>query len=886
MEEFNLLLIDTDRVSDNGEHLLKSVLTNSVDYFLPNCTEEDFKRKYEEFNRLNIVAIACTRKEVEEKTLEAILEYIMEKYPSIDITNEEWYYWEPIHYVAYNMDHEKLSVILKTKFKEKLNVLTIFSENALHVLLEYGKRTESLKVDFTNGWEKKTCHIIPEENDNLVKCAELLINTGIDINHKNIWNESPVIIALRNRFLKVLKRLRCKTDIDIDTCQDRVLKRSARDMFKSMGIDVNKIPKSSQIFDHPKQFLFAVLKNNMEEPFLRYNNEDIQKYSNIIDGSGENTTSGNLLQLCLIKGYIAYQKEATNPSPLNKDIMNTRMLKVFTQHGMAKCVEHLLDNGANIKARNRMFHRMNVFQLAVKWRFYPFLVMLMEHKSNQITESDILDVLQDKRTRPFDSDDYYSKHVLFLLLAKLESIKELSCSRNINYNIVNIMNTVLEFCVSSTVNNKTGMYEDVIQQTLRLGAQLCNVNNSRTYLEDLSYDTLNTHLDQCIDDDQIICYNSIILDNEYDYSEINPLRILYHHEKNCELLNHPALINLIHSKWTKSKIFFYSNIVLHCSFLLILYLYMIILQINNMYGPLFYLFCTFICCLILKELSEIYIYGLRYFCDLMNYIDLIVLSCCGFNIFFKDERAMVSAILLFTLKVLLMLGQIPRFTKYMIIFSSTKYFFEYILFYFVQFFSFALCFFILFTTENNPAFGSIGQILVKLFDSMFYFIGQYDGEIANPTQFPAFARIIVTLFLFCMTIILNNLLVGLIVTDMDIIQKKGKLLRQVKMAKYVVRVERFTSSLSKCRSLRWLCPRTHLFYQAESKHLPLFFDILDGEDKDYLEEMQEKRTPYTRTLPVLCEHIMNKVYTLPKHKDDAKEILEKLIKLEEYLRKR
>ncbi|XP_030758861.1 uncharacterized protein LOC115884434 [Sitophilus oryzae] len=882
MEEKDILLevYPEKQVSiDMSDGLLKEVLKNNVEHLFPLLTEEDIKRKYKEFKGHNIITIACIRSEVTEQTLEKLLEYVFDRFPQIDLTNEKWYYWEPIHYAAHIVDYNKLKTILNSPYKDRINVLSVFSENALHVLLEYGKRSKSFNVDFSNGWEKKTCRVISEEKDNLVRCAKALINAGIDVNHKNIWNESPIIIALRYRFLRVLNVLQYQPNIDIDSCKDLVLNKTARDIMKENDIDVNGIPFSAAVFNDPRNLLFTLLKSNNEDRFLRYNNEDIRKYSNFIDGEKETTTSGNLLQLCLIKGFIAYQKE-NHSMNLNKDIMKTKMLRVFCHKGMVNSVEHLLDNDAMVKQNNRMFHYLNTFQLAVKLSYYPFLVMVFQHRSNQIQPPDILDVLKDVNRPPFDPDNYYSRHVLFLLLCKLDTFYD-SCSLSINYDYVNRLNDVLDFCME---NNKGNMYDEVIYLALRLGAQLCDRKDVKTdpKLELLSCEILNNHLDQCIGVDNKICYNSIVFDDENHYSEVDVVRRLYHSNKTSELLNHPVLINLIHEKWTKSKHVFYSNCILHCIFLVVLYIYMVSLQINAVSQILFCVFCSFVTFLTLMELFEMYIYSFRYFWDPMNYIDLSVLSCSIYNIYFKDERAMVTAILLYTIKVLLILGQIPRFTKYMIIFSSTKYFFEYVLFYFIQFFSFALCFFILLTPESE--FNALGQIFVKLFESLFFFIGQYDGEIAHPINFPIFSRLIITLFLFCMTLILNNLLVGLIVTDMDILQKRGKLMRQLKMAKYVVRVEKFMRTFKKC-SLKRLCPDTRLFHMGQQKHLQLSMDILDEEDKEYLNKIDRSKKSSTSILAALHDFIVKQVDVEPKHKQDSKEILEKLIKLEEQLKK-
>ncbi|XP_030757681.1 uncharacterized protein LOC115883457 [Sitophilus oryzae] len=850
-----------------SDHVLESVLKNEVEDLILN--EELIKWGFNKFNGQNIISIACSTSEVTEQTLEILLKYVFDNFSDIDLRNEDWYYWEPIHYAARNADYNKLITILNSPYKKRINILSVFSENALHVLLKYRKKSKSFNVDLAlNRWEKKTCRVISEEKDNLLNCAEALINAGIDVNHKNIWCESPIIIALRYRFLKVLNLLQRQPNIDIDSCKDLALNKTARDIMKEYDIDLNGILFSSAVFNDPINLLFTLLKSNSEDKFLLYNNKDIREYSNAFDGKDGVTTSGNLLQLCLVKGFIAYQKEIRkeHSTDFNKDIMKTQMLDVFCRKGMVKSLEHLLDNNASVKQRHRMFQKLNTFDLAIKLRYYPFLVMIFQHRSNQIRPCDILNKLKLVHNTN-NPNDYYFRHVLFLLLSKLDTFYY--NTDDTFYDNVKILDNVVDFCIK---NNKNNMYDEVIYLALRLGAHLCYRKNSGAgvKLELLCSEILSNHLDQCIDAHNNICYNSIIFDDENHYSEVDVIRRLYHSNKTSELLNHPVLINLIHEKWSKSKYVFYSNCILHCIFLVVLYVYMIYLKINAVPQIVLYVFWVFVTFFSLVELCEICIYSFRYFSDPMNYIDLSVLPCSIYNIYSKDERVMVIAILLYTIKVLLIFGQIPIFTKYMIIFSSTKYFFEYVLFYFVQFFSFALCFFILLTPESE--FNVLGQIFVKLFESLFFFIGQYDGEISHPINFPIFSRIIITLFIFCMTLILNNLLVGLIVTDMDILKKRSKLMRQLKMAKYVVRVEKLMNTLPYLASLSL---DISLFHRREEKCLYLSMDILDEDDKEYLNNIDRSKKSSASILAALHGFI-RKQDDVPKHKQKTNESLEEL----------
>lgn len=411
-----------------------------------------------------------------------------------------------------------------------------------------------------------------------------------------------------------------------------------------------------------------------------------------MDGDHENNVSGTMLQLCLIKGYIDYEKETFNAEePQEGDILRTPMLQFFCQNGFGRSVEHLLNNGADICRRTRIFGNQDVFQMAVKLSYYPFLAILLEHKSNQITQYHILDVLKNTSDESFKSENCNIRHVLFLLTSKLETLCSASQHDFIDFDRRKVLNDILDLYLRN--NSTCHDYTENICQVLRLGASLTGHDTER--LKNISYKTLSSHLDECVNPGNVVCYNSLIRDEGDDYSETEALHYLAHDPKKIDLLNHPVLVYFIHAKWLKSKKFFYINLAFYTMFLAVLYWYMVLLQMNQNNPAVSVIFFILLGILTLKELVQLLLFFPRYFFDVSNYLEVSIIACCFINVFFKNEIAMILAILLSTLIFLLMLGQMPKFTKYMIIFSSTKYFLEYASFYFIQFVSFALCFFIL-----------------------------------------------------------------------------------------------------------------------------------------------------------------------------------------------
>lgn len=88
------------------------------------------------------------------------------------------------------------------------------------------------------------------------------------MNHNNIWNESPLIIAIRYRLLRVIELLLRKNDIDLDTCRDPISKKSARDLLRENEICPHLLTPNTMTVS-PAKTLFTYLKNRDEEMFLR-----------------------------------------------------------------------------------------------------------------------------------------------------------------------------------------------------------------------------------------------------------------------------------------------------------------------------------------------------------------------------------------------------------------------------------------------------------------------------------------------------------------------------------------------------------------------------------------------------------------------------------------
>ncbi|XP_066262640.1 transient receptor potential cation channel protein painless-like [Euwallacea similis] len=881
--------------------LLEAVRSNhpELESLLSSLTIDEFlKIPHAKEEYRNILTIACGDSQVNPTTFRTLFKYVVARFDLDKFSEPEWYYFEPIHFAAYFVNVDKLRVILETlreqRQSKRLNSQSVFCENALHVLLAYGKKLESFNIQLSNGWESRVCQVIAKEKSEVVNCTKLLLEAGIDVNHNNIWNETPLLIAIRYRLLGVIQLLLRKPDIDLDTCKDPFKGKSARDLLKENEIHLNLFNPTTTFTTSEVKTLFTYLKSGDEEMFLRFNNENIRQYVDETD-DGQIT----MLQLCLLKGFIDYKRKlpSIGPNSYEQGEIFDPMVTFFCSNGFGRSVEYLLNNGADVMKKARVLGGLNALEMAVKFSYYPFLALILEHKHSKVKKTDLILILKGIDAECFSADNHNARQVLQLVISKLEDIYRVEKyvtfdSFKERVRIKKYLTKIMDLYLEHNGNND--MYKENICQLLRMGATLTgNLRNNEIRLKHVSYETLKMHLDECVDSNNI-CYDSMIKDDGVEYSETEALHDLCHDPKKNELLNHPALIYLVHSMWLKCNKFFYLNLSLYAGFLLTLYFYIISLQMSVPNAMFKWTFCIFLLIQTAKELIQLVLYWKRYFYDLFNYLEVCAIVSCYVNMFTKKEYFMVIAILLSSCIFLLMLGQLPKFTKYMIVLSSTKYFLEYAAFYFIQFVSFAICFFILLPPErknitDEGVVHTIGLIGLRLFETLIFFIGQYDGDISEVPKFPIFGRFIVAVFIFCMTIILNNLLVGLIVTDMDVIQKNGKLQRQIKMIRFINRVESFSKQsfyLIKCEWLKKYSITT-VFKPGSNKNInDIFgiFEMFEEDDRMWLKHIFENQTPQKSVLHNLYEYLLEEIksdHGSLKNRD----ILFKLRKLDEQIRK-
>lgn len=559
--------------------------------------------------------------------------------------------------------------------------------------------------------------------------------------------------------------------------------------------------------------------------------------------------------------------------------------KYFKEISCSRCIDHLLDNGADPNQKTRKFGETLLEAAAVRGH-YPLVAVLLQHKRCNIALDDILNILPKlfQIKMELNNQDIYRKFVLNLLLNKLLTLQNTTPFKDDKIQILN--ETLIQLNLSNNIN-KTNDSENIFQ-LLRLGASLTyRHENHEAVVELLDYEILETHFEDCIDNG-VFYYDSVVEDYKTSYSETLILAFLANDSKKKSLLTTPLFTVLIHEKWFKINWLFYVNLTLYCLFVFSIYGH-VISGLSGKENPWFLgLFYACLCFHTVKEIMQLVIYLKKYFRDPSNYIEIIVLILCysliaSPNAYFKTLVILLSTVILF-----LFLVEVPKFTKFTFILGSLKYFFQYACFYFIPFLSFAIGLNILFPHsyhDNNQTISNlenaseikksgadhsgdyISELIKHLFETLILFTGEFNERVLQPQYYPIFGRIFMTIFILCMTIVLNNLLVGLIVSDMDRIEKESRIYKRIKMANFIVTVDEFMKQLKK----NWksgfvedLFDYINIFKQGNQKRIVLTEVTkahFDEKNKKHLGELEKmKWTLYD-------ENVLKKVFD-EIHKDD------------------
>jgi ankyrin repeat protein len=848
------------------------------------------------------------------------IEQKLQQGAEIDSINPKWYGWEALHYAARTTDPDKLKVICDNLPRDKINTLTMLSENALHVLLDHGVLGQSFNITCQNGTDQKTSKIINQEENSIVECTRILINAGIDVNHNNFWNETPLLIAIKRKYFTVVEMLLEQDGIDVDSCRGAVSGKTARELLKRTKLEV--LPKQSST--HTK-ILFRLLKSGDEKAFTRYNGgkiSDMLKTDEDIDGDNEANSSCTLLQYCFRRGLIAWHQEKArceSDSPLHyQDITANRLVQTFCQNGMAKCIQHLLNNGANIDFTLRKFEDgKTLLQAAIVKGYYPLIAVILGHTETTFDPNKLCPAIVELLSST--TNDIDLNCTLSIVLNRL-----LNLETPLDEKGLVILNQIWKLDRSLTRLNQENVllllkFPGSLNRTsgVALSRFLCcwNSDITNTVLEKIGPEVIQKHLDECVEqEDDKICINYDSFINKGSVEQVLRTFVSSSELKVC--LNHVVFKILIMEKWEKLRFtkfkYFYLNLFSYIFFYLFLNIYVLckFSKVSNPGVDLVYgLGWIFLLLFVAKELFQLLASASSYFSEFNNYAELFFIVTT-FLVYSVDTNwvdiAEVLSILSSNLVLLLLLEQVPLFAKYIIILRTVVFYLLYILFYFIQFVAFAICFYILFANSDQAFWTDLGN---KIFETIILFTGNLDymetpwkkesssnstgqNSFHNFSNKELFSKLIMLLFVLFMAIILHNLLLGLLVTDMENLNKRVKLFEQLKRASFVVRIEKFLDSACLRCLPNCIVDHFHSGRDLFKKNKYVVVNIndkkmIDDDGKQQLDFILTKREKRQDSLDKLYRYIKLKVkeqsYEGIRHHVNS-EVLEKLELVEERLK--
>lgn len=800
-----------EKLDNFSEEFKNKVITNNI-----HCLSEEEISNYLSLKDAGAILISAIEgldkfKDVNYDTIQALLY----KGNQLDYIKEEWYNWRPLHYAAKVADPIKLSLIVAKLEPDQINSLTTLSENALHVLLSHGQ-SDGFNICFQSGSNFQLSKMLPNSEDTLIECTRQLIAGGIDINHPNFWNETPIVIAIKKKSYNIVRLLLLEEKIDLDNSQESVSGKTPRELLKSKRNQFQVTTKNTPQHK-PGRILFHILKSGNEDDFIKFKGGILSDdLVNSVDGVTSKYSSCTLIEYCFRRGLIYWlqeKKKLQDETIDSLDITCHRLVQVFCENGMAKCIQHLIDNSADIKynfGEKTSSFQTSFLKIAVQKAYYPFLALILGQPKVKFLSSDICNLLS--LLLEVEQEYFDFNIILSILLNKLVLIQ-----MSLDANDINVLKKVLQEKVRMV--NKENML-----LLLNFPGVLCTrrINSEKSILEEIDKEVIKTHLDNCIErKDNKTKINYVCFIDENSRNPINSALKLFLQTPMLHIFfTHPVLKILIKRKWDNLKYrnfkYFKVNFYFYIIFCLILNIYILckFQRLNYFVEMIFFaLNLVFMAVFILKEVAQIWTNRQGYFYEFSNLVEFffiivtIMVYVMDINTSWIDIP-MVLSVLTSNLVLLLLLEEVPKYARFIIFLPTVAFYLRYIRFYFLQFLAFAICFFILFTQRDNSIMvknqgiknttvtNSSNNIWKELPDRIFQTVLAFTGnfEAVKSDGFKnneVFSKMIFLLFVVFMAIILNNLLLGLLVTDMETLSEKVKQIQQMKRARFVIRLEEF-----------------------------------------------------------------------------------------------
>jgi len=307
--------------------------------------------------------------------------------------------------------------------------------------------------------------------------------------------------------------------------------------------------------------------------------------------------------------------------------------------------------------------------------------------------------------------------------------------------------------------------------------------------------------------------------NSKDLPETEPLWYMSSIREHRPLLSHPVITSFLWMKWRRIRPYFYLNMLLYSLFVCVVTSYILLLNTEQNNTPasseqlqvvdkrlhpatavMRWLTLLMLIPLTLRELFQVCISVRRYFLNFENLGELLLLSLTfwitlqpGTDSTSKHVSGIV--ILLSWTEFVLLIGRHPRLSTYISMFNRvSSNFIRFLTWYAMFIISFGLCFFIIFhrpETDKNEKGEQINEYFVNPADSLLKtIVMSLTGEIEfeNIDFSLDIGKVMFLLWIFFIMLVLVNLLNGLAVSDISIIQREaviGSIISRVGMITYI-----------------------------------------------------------------------------------------------------
>merc|ERR1719471_799052 len=291
--------------------------------------------------------------------------------------------------------------------------------------------------------------------------------------------------------------------------------------------------------------------------------------------------------------------------------------------------------------------------------------------------------------------------------------------------------------------------------------------------------------------------------------ETEPLWYMSQIKEHRHLLSHPTITSFLWMKWQKVRPYFYINLGLYLAFFSLLTSYVLLLTRDADNGTeetqattsLKWSTLAFLIIFTVREFIQLSVSYRRYVFNLENLMEssLIILT---YTLMFAPltclATKLISAIVLLIswFEIVLLVGGHPKLSTYISMFAKISFNFSKFLSLFISLIiSYGLCFFIMFhqpagtKDENgedvNPYFETPSKALMKTI--IMSLTGEIEFESIDFST--ELGKIVFMFFVFFIMLVLVNLLNGLAVSDIAVIQTEAEIMSQVSRVELMCHIE-------------------------------------------------------------------------------------------------